>query len=423
MTTPDRRDTAPGMGDPTRSDDIDSPGLRSDGAGSGAIADTGGGRDAVRRRRAVTRRRSRADPDPGRSGPLGGQLGSCGWRLRIRQRRRDRLPRQPRRRGRPGRERTRPADRVAPVRGRRGRPGDGPMTGDRAPGGTPSERRHHGAVDDPAHAEFATVEHRDLPQPADLVGSAERALVVDDHASQTAGPGAATQAELGGRPPVPGSTDADDRATAHDRPMPSLVHLTLPRRRMARRRTRRWRPSRDAISGRRATLRPADRVRPVGRATQTVFGEGPAHAPLFLVGEQPGDREDIEGHPFVGPAGSCWVVRSTTRDPTRGRVREQRRQALQVEAQGQAAPPRAPERLGDPRVSAVARPRARSRPARRPRAAGGTAANAVLGPRFRLTEQRGTLLAGWRWRSAADCDVPPVRGPAGTGRGSAAHDL
>jgi DNA polymerase len=39
------------------------------------------------------------------------------------------------------------------------------------------------------------------------------------------------------------------------------------------------------------------------RATQTVFGEGPERAPLFLVGEQPGDREDREGHPFVGPAG------------------------------------------------------------------------------------------------------------------------
>ncbi|MBX3499236.1 MAG: UdgX family uracil-DNA binding protein [Alphaproteobacteria bacterium] len=38
-------------------------------------------------------------------------------------------------------------------------------------------------------------------------------------------------------------------------------------------------------------------------ATQTVFGEGPADHPLMLVGEQPGDREDIEGHPFVGPAG------------------------------------------------------------------------------------------------------------------------
>jgi DNA polymerase len=39
------------------------------------------------------------------------------------------------------------------------------------------------------------------------------------------------------------------------------------------------------------------------RATQTVFGEGPARAAMMLVGEQPGDREDLEGAPFVGPAG------------------------------------------------------------------------------------------------------------------------
>ena len=37
--------------------------------------------------------------------------------------------------------------------------------------------------------------------------------------------------------------------------------------------------------------------------TQTVFGEGPAHARVVLIGEQPGDREDLEGKPFVGPAG------------------------------------------------------------------------------------------------------------------------
>src|SRR5688500_15933253 len=37
--------------------------------------------------------------------------------------------------------------------------------------------------------------------------------------------------------------------------------------------------------------------------TQTVFGEGPRRAELLLVGEQPGDREDLEGRPFVGPAG------------------------------------------------------------------------------------------------------------------------
>lgn len=38
-------------------------------------------------------------------------------------------------------------------------------------------------------------------------------------------------------------------------------------------------------------------------ATQTVFGEGDARAEVMLVGEQPGDREDLEGKPFVGPAG------------------------------------------------------------------------------------------------------------------------
>ena len=37
--------------------------------------------------------------------------------------------------------------------------------------------------------------------------------------------------------------------------------------------------------------------------TQTVFGEGPAHAPVMIVGEQPGDQEDRAGHPFVGPSG------------------------------------------------------------------------------------------------------------------------
>jgi uracil-DNA glycosylase family protein len=38
-------------------------------------------------------------------------------------------------------------------------------------------------------------------------------------------------------------------------------------------------------------------------ATQTVFGEGPLDAAIVMVGEQPGDQEDKQGHPFVGPAG------------------------------------------------------------------------------------------------------------------------
>ena len=43
-----------------------------------------------------------------------------------------------------------------------------------------------------------------------------------------------------------------------------------------------------------------------GPATQTVFGEGPQDAPLMVVGEQPGDQEDLAGRPFVGPAGQLF---------------------------------------------------------------------------------------------------------------------
>jgi uracil-DNA glycosylase len=40
------------------------------------------------------------------------------------------------------------------------------------------------------------------------------------------------------------------------------------------------------------------------RGTQTVFGEGSSHARVLFIGEQPGDKEDLEGRPFVGPAGA-----------------------------------------------------------------------------------------------------------------------
>jgi DNA polymerase len=44
-----------------------------------------------------------------------------------------------------------------------------------------------------------------------------------------------------------------------------------------------------------------------GPATQVVFGEGPADAPVMIVGEQPGDKEDLAGRPFVGPAGQLFT--------------------------------------------------------------------------------------------------------------------
>ncbi|NKE66757.1 UdgX family uracil-DNA binding protein [Ramlibacter sp. RBP-2] len=65
-------------------------------------------------------------------------------------------------------------------------------------------------------------------------------------------------------------------------------------------------PAQDGIASleelRAATMR--CRECPIGEfATQSVIGEGPARARLMLVGEQPGDQEDLQGHPFVGPAG------------------------------------------------------------------------------------------------------------------------
>jgi uracil-DNA glycosylase len=55
-------------------------------------------------------------------------------------------------------------------------------------------------------------------------------------------------------------------------------------------------------------------------ATQTVFGEGPPDAEIMLVGEQPGDKEDREGRPFVGPAGLLLDRALAEAGVDRGRV-------------------------------------------------------------------------------------------------------
>lgn len=60
------------------------------------------------------------------------------------------------------------------------------------------------------------------------------------------------------------------------------------------------RPSLRALRSSIAGCRACDLWAP---ATQPVLGEGPAKARVMMVGEQPGDREDVKGHPFVGPAG------------------------------------------------------------------------------------------------------------------------
>ena len=59
-------------------------------------------------------------------------------------------------------------------------------------------------------------------------------------------------------------------------------------------------PDLDELRGTAATCTACDLYR---NATQTVFGKGLTRAEVMLVGEQPGDKEDVEGEPFVGPAG------------------------------------------------------------------------------------------------------------------------
>jgi len=62
-------------------------------------------------------------------------------------------------------------------------------------------------------------------------------------------------------------------------------------------------PKRHTLESLRAAARSCEGCDLYKNATQTVFGEGPKDASVMLVGEQPGDMEDRQGRPFVGPAG------------------------------------------------------------------------------------------------------------------------
>jgi DNA polymerase len=130
------------------------------------------------------------------------------------------------------------------------------------------------------------------------------------------------------------------------------------------------------------------------RATQTVFGEGPEHADVMLVGEQPGDAEDIAGRPFVGPAGRLldraladagWsrdrayvtnAVKHFKWEP-RGRRRIHKRPSA---TETSACRPwlEAEIRAVHPRVIVLL---------------GATAAQSLMNPGFRLMQHRGETLA------------------------------
>jgi len=126
--------------------------------------------------------------------------------------------------------------------------------------------------------------------------------------------------------------------------------------------------------------------------TQTVFGEGSAAAQLMLVGEQPGDKEDLAGRPFVGPAGrildqalvDAGIDRSTVyvtnavkhfKWEARGKHRLHKRpDAVEVAACRQWLD----QEIGLVRPKVVV-------------CLGATAAQALLGRTFRVTKQRGEL--------------------------------
>ena len=125
-------------------------------------------------------------------------------------------------------------------------------------------------------------------------------------------------------------------------------------------------------------------------ATQTVFGQGPPDAWLMLVGEQPGDREDREGAPFVGPAGRLLDTALERAGIDRDGVyvtnavkhfRFEERGSRRLHKTPAVGHVRACRPWLDGELAAV-----------RPAVVGtlgATAAKALLGPSFRITAERG----------------------------------
>jgi DNA polymerase len=130
------------------------------------------------------------------------------------------------------------------------------------------------------------------------------------------------------------------------------------------------------------------------RGTQTVFGEGPKSATMMLVGEQPGDYEDVAGKPFVGPAGKIMdrALADAGIDRTQVYVTNAVKH-FKWEPRGKRRIHQKP----NSREIAACRPwlEAELRLVR-PNlvvAMGATAAQAIFGPGFRVTRERGNVLS------------------------------
>jgi uracil-DNA glycosylase family protein len=130
------------------------------------------------------------------------------------------------------------------------------------------------------------------------------------------------------------------------------------------------------------------------RGTQTVFGEGPRRAQLMLVGEQPGDAEDIAGHPFVGPAGKLLDRALEEAGIDRGLVyvtnvvkhfKWEPRGKRRIHAKPNAAEIGACRPWLETEI-AIVKPRVLV-------CLGATAAQALLGKAFKVSRQRGEFVA------------------------------
>ena len=129
------------------------------------------------------------------------------------------------------------------------------------------------------------------------------------------------------------------------------------------------------------------------RGTQTVFGEGPRKAEVMMVGEQPGDAEDLAGHPFVGPAGRLLDSALEEAGIDRGQVyvtnvvkhfKWEPRGKRRIHAKPNAAEIGACRPWLEVEIALV-----------KPRVLiclGATAAQALLGKSFKVSKQRGTLV-------------------------------
>jgi uracil-DNA glycosylase family protein len=129
------------------------------------------------------------------------------------------------------------------------------------------------------------------------------------------------------------------------------------------------------------------------RATQTVFGEGRQGLGVMLVGEQPGDQEDLAGRPFVGPAGRILTLALARADIPRDQIyvtnavkhfKFEPRGKRRIHKKPNMEEIRACRPWLEAEIEAV-----------RPKVIvclGATAAQSILGPKFRVTQSRGQLM-------------------------------